>query len=405
MARQHVVIDWPLTPYTGWGNYGIQLTQALLQRGRETPLPSYANDHTPFCDPLWLSRLRDLEHQAGELRRQLAELPAGAQLATSARLCLSPMGNAIEPPRLVARHQVGVTFFECSRFAPQFLQNLQAYDLVVAGSRWNAELLGQLAPGVPVELVHQGIDASRFNPVPVPRLLQPSLVIFSGGKLEARKGQDIVVAAFAELLRSHPDAVLVVAWGNVGGVALSTIADMPHTQGAPAQATSRGLGAWLEANGIPPANLVVLPPLVNLQLPNLIKQADVAVFASRCEGGTNLMAMETLACGVPTVLSANTGHLDLLELGLPHALPVGASGLGRVSEAITRPYGGDPLGLWGESDPAEIAAHWRAMAADKAAWRQRGLQGAGPFGERFSWSASMARLLSSLQQRGLLDPA
>jgi len=404
MARQHVVIDWPLTPYTGWGNYGIQLTQALLQRGLETPLPAYGNDHTRFCDPLWLAKLRDLEHQAAPLREQLAQRPAGGVLDTSARLCVSPMGNAIDPPRLGARHQVGVTFFECSRFGPRHLHNLQAYDLVVAGSRWNAELLGQLAPGVAVALVHQGIDASRFNPIAVPRLLQRSLVIFSGGKLEARKGQDIVVAAFAELLRSHPDAVLMVAWGNVGGVALDTIADMPHVQGAPPQASATGLAAWLEANGIPTANLVVLPPLVNLQLPNLIKQADVAVFASRCEGGTNLMAMETLACGVPTVLSANTGHLDLLELGLPHALPVGAAGLGQVSEAITRPYGGDPLGLWGESDPAEIAAHWRRIAADKAAWRQRGLQGAAAF-DGWSWTASMGKLLSLLQQRGLLDPA
>ena len=48
------------------------------------------------------------------------------------------------------------------------------------------------------------------------------------------------------------------------------------------------------------ALMCVFPCLVNRQLPHLIT-ADVAVFASRCEGGTNLMAMETLACGVPTL--------------------------------------------------------------------------------------------------------
>ena len=42
-----------------------------------------------------------------------------------------------------------------------------------------------------------------------------------------------------------------------------------------------------------------LPCLVNRQLPHLIKQADVAVFASRCEGGNNLMAMETLPVVFP----------------------------------------------------------------------------------------------------------
>ena len=34
MAEQHALIDWPLTPYTGWGGYGIQLAQALLEQGR-----------------------------------------------------------------------------------------------------------------------------------------------------------------------------------------------------------------------------------------------------------------------------------------------------------------------------------------------------------------------------------
>ncbi len=38
-----------------------------------------------------------------------------------------------------------------------------------------------------------------------------------------------------------------------------------------------------------------------------------AVFANRAEGGTNLVAMECMACGVPTILSRNTGHLDLIE--------------------------------------------------------------------------------------------
>ena len=88
-----------------------------------------------------------------------------------------------------------------------------------------------------------------------------------------------------------------------------------------------------------------LPCVVNRQLPHLIKQADVAVFASRCEGGTNLMAMETLACGVPTLISANTGHLDLLAMGFGHALPMGQAGLGQVDSYFHRAYGNDPLGF------------------------------------------------------------
>ena len=32
MADRQALIDWPLTPYTGWGGYGIQLAQALLEQ-------------------------------------------------------------------------------------------------------------------------------------------------------------------------------------------------------------------------------------------------------------------------------------------------------------------------------------------------------------------------------------
>ena len=37
MADRQALIDWPLTPYTGWGGYGIQLAQALLEQRRYWP--------------------------------------------------------------------------------------------------------------------------------------------------------------------------------------------------------------------------------------------------------------------------------------------------------------------------------------------------------------------------------
>ena len=51
MAEQHALIDWPLTPYTGWGSYGIQLAQALLEQGHYVPacLPSMTAASTVIC--------------------------------------------------------------------------------------------------------------------------------------------------------------------------------------------------------------------------------------------------------------------------------------------------------------------------------------------------------------------
>ena len=398
MAEQHALIDWPLTPHTGWGNYGIQLAQALLEQGHYLPRLLAQNDRSQHCDLHWLDALQYLEDQSRPLMQQLAAAEGAGRLPvlTNAPLGFSPLGNHVPSPRFRAARHVGVTFFECSRFSARDVETLRNFDLVVSGSRWNQALLQR--QGVHrSRLVHQGVDTALFNPEPVPRLLKRSLVIFSGGKLENRKGQDIVIAAFRQLLRHYPDALLIAAWGNVGHVGLKTIAASPHVQGAPERGRADAISPWLAANGVPPANVFLLPCLVNRQLPHLIKQADVAVFASRCEGGTNLMAMETLACGVPTLISANTGHLDLLAMGFGHALPIGQRGVGRVAPSALNGYGGDPLGLWGETEPDELLQWWLRIAADRESWRRLGRDHAAAV-RSLSWRESMRRLLLLLEE-------
>ncbi|KZR79890.1 D-inositol-3-phosphate glycosyltransferase [Prochlorococcus marinus str. MIT 1342] len=392
------LIDWPLTPYTGWGNYGIQLAQALMDQGCYQPVLVAPNDRTKHCDLHWLAALEHLELGSKSICRSLEEATnkGSLPLPTSASVAFSPLGNVVPPPRCQAQRHVGVTFFECSDFSKQQLEILQAFDLVVTGSRWNQSLLTQLGISQ-AQLVHQGVDTGLFNPAPVPTLIKRSIVIFSGGKLETRKGQDIVIAAFRRLLGIHPDALLIAAWGNVGNVAIETIGCSPYVTGAPKEGRSKGIAAWLDANGVPDKNVWVLPCVVNRQLPNLIKQADVAVFASRCEGGTNLMAMETLACGVPTVVSANTGHLDLLDMGMGHCLSVGDSGVGCVNPDVVAPYGRDNGGFWGETDPEELLQCWLKVASEKGSWRQQGQQQAAAM-QSMSWNVSMKRLMNLLKE-------
>ena len=398
MAEQHALIDWPLTPYTGWGGYGIQLAQALLEQRKYWPRLLACNDRSSMCDLHWLDVLQYLENQSALLSQNVAAAEGAGALPfhTEAALGFSPLGNLVPEPRFTASKHVGVTFFECSRFSEKDLEILNKFDLVISGSRWNHTLLRR--QGIErAHLVHQGVDTAVFNPEPVPQLLRRSLIIFSGGKLENRKGQDIVIAAFRRLLVHCPDALLIAAWGNVGHIGLNTIAESPHVNGAPERGRVDSIGPWLKENGIPPSNVFLLPCVVNRQLPHLIKQADVAVFASRCEGGTNLMAMETLACGVPTLISANTGHLDLLAMGFGHALPMGQSGSGQVDPRVHRAYGGDPLGLWGETDPEELLSWWLRIAANREEWRCDGRKHAHAV-KSLSWRESMRKLLMLVEE-------
>ena len=105
------------------------------------------------------------------------------------------------------------------------------------------------------------------------------------------------------------------------------------------------------------------------------------------------MAMETLACGVPTLISANTGHLDLLAMGLGHALPMSQSTLSQVDPQVQRAYGDGSLDLWGETDPDELFAWWLRIAANRSQWTDVGFRHATAF-RSLSWRESMRKLLS-----------
>ena len=100
--------------------------------------------------------------------------------------------------------------------------------------------------------------------------------------------------------------------------------------------------AWAVANGLNPDQVLDLGALPNAELPRLYREMDVGVFPNRCEGGTNLVAMECMGCGVPLVISSNTGHLDLIAAD--RCIP--------LRRQVVVP-GDDHLG-WGESDVEEI---------------------------------------------------
>jgi glycosyltransferase involved in cell wall biosynthesis len=111
---------------------------------------------------------------------------------------------------------------------------------------------------------------------------------------------------------------------------------------------------------------------------------DVALFPNRAEGGTNLVAMECMACGVPVILSRNTGHLDLITDD--NCFPLEAQ---RQRPELWNGIGDVPG--WRESDVEEVVARLEQVFADRAEARRRGLCGAEMMAGR-SWAARAQRL-------------
>src|SRR6202000_2776686 len=102
------------------------------------------------------------------------------------------------------------------------------------------------------------------------------------------------------------------------------------------------------------------------------------------EGGTNLVAMEAMACGLPTILSANSGHLDLIAdrncYPLRRQTPISVAGCEG----------------WHESDPEEIVETLEAIYQDRAEAKARGLRAAEEM-QRLTWGHQLDLLAETIR--------
>jgi glycosyltransferase involved in cell wall biosynthesis len=383
VVMDRLTFGWGVSSFFGWGVYGMNLALQLSATRPEIALtcavPFAASD--VVLDPLRERVIADLARRSAPLWRKLAGARASGADALLAPVLLALGKNLAPAPcagvELHGRPSIGVAFIE---EVPARLCAVRAageFALIVAGSSWNERILRD--QGVTnVVTVPQGVDTAIFHPAPKANLFPGRFVVFSGGKLEFRKGQDIVLRAFKAFHDRHKEALLLCAWG-------SPWPDLARQLGCPLAADgSPEIVRWAVENGIPAQAIVPVGPTPNIAMAHVIREADVALFPNRCEGGTNLAAMECMACGVMTVLSDNTGHRDLIKN------PAGVR-LGEQRRVESRSF--DTTG-WGESDPDEIAERL------EMAWVER-VPAAG-FGDlaRFlapnDWPTQIGRLMAEI---------
>lgn len=256
-----------------------------------------------------------------------------ALTANGTRPLDAPLLNSIADKRnlpfinLRGTRTVGYTFFEENIFQPDWIENARRhFDLVATGSSWCTDVL----KGYGLANVHtvlQGIDRRLFFPAPPGsplaerEYLRDAFVIFSGGKFELRKGQDLVIRAVKVMQDRHKDVLLVNSWYNMWQQSFDTMQRSPHLKFPSASGNYfQVMTALLQFNGLDPARTLTLAPRNNALMARIYRNTDVGLFPNRCEGGTNLVLMEYMACGKPVVASAATGHADVVNAF--NALPI-----------------------------------------------------------------------------------
>jgi tetratricopeptide (TPR) repeat protein/glycosyltransferase involved in cell wall biosynthesis len=388
---QALGVGWQINPTLGWGVYGLNLTLQLLRHADWQPVLLLPPVMRAIANPLHRWQLQALlaaqRHMHPFDRRLNRQLCFPVLYALSSDFTTTQEMQAIDSPQ-----KIGVVFFENTELSPVAVDRAKRYDLIVAGSSWNAQILKRY--GIEsVAMVPQGIDPTVFHPAPRSTLLKDRFVIFSGGKLEYRKGQDIVIAAFRQFRDRHPEALLMVAWHNYWTQFMNGLDRAGHVIGLPSVGAQGQLHLtdWLAKNGIPPEAVMDLGLTSNAAMGQILQAADVAVFPNRAEGGTNLVAMEALACGIPTILSVNTGHLDLIndlindEICYPlrQQHPV----------APTAQFPG--VAGWGESEVDEVIERLEQVYGDRSSAARKGIAAA-QFMQDWTWEKQTQRLLNAI---------
>ena len=125
-----------------------------------------------------------------------------------------------------------------------------------------------------------------------------------------------------------------------------------------------------------------------------MREANVAVFTNRCEGGTNLVAMEAMACGLPTIISKNSGHLDIIDSA--HCYPLETQS---AVQPIAALFNGFDAPYWGESDVGEVVHQLQVVYDNYSEAKEKGKKAAA-FMSNYSWGNQIKKVVDALEAAG-----
>lgn len=278
----------------------------------------------------------------------------------------------------------GYVFFE-NELTERSIENSKRYDLIIAGSTWGRDKLKEKGI-LNNEVLVQGIDPELFYPIKEEKG-GDSFCIFSGGKFEFRKGQDIILAALKIIQARHKNIILINTWFNYLSETMATMARSPHIKyEIKGRTWQEMMNHIYRLNGLDPERIITCPVISHTGLRQIFAHTDIGVFPNRCEGGTNLALMEYMACGKPVIAANATGHKDVVNED-------NAILLNNLGDIFLDDEEGRTVAIWKEPDLEELVETIEYAYRHREKIRDIGKNGARDLKE-YTWEKSADRLLS-----------
>lgn len=244
----------------------------------------------------------------------------------------------------------------------QFVRSIDV--LTYLGEFTRHRLLPGIPPNVEMQQLTGGVDPQHFRPMPLAgAAIRDQLriadrpVVVSASRLVPRKGQDVLLRAWPQLLRRHPDAVLLV------------VGDGPHGPHLARLMTELGLRDHVRFTG----------SVDDATLPSVLNAGQI--FALPCRTvwkglqpeGLGLSILEASSVGLPVVVGRSGGAPDAVQDGRTGLLVEG-------------------------TDEAAIVEALDTLLAHSAVARRMGSAGREWVAARWSWDVMADHLLSSFRE-------
>ena len=312
----------------GWGGgltSAADVSLGLAERGHEVIL---------VCHP----RSAIHEQLRDDSRLRLVPVAIRAEINPYRVLQLSRLNRRVCPDLVLADKRKDVKLSVTARWlggdfpivhrhgAPSALRDSLIYrfywgrhvQTLIVNSHTMRERMLEKAPWlerVDIRVIHNGKDLSRYHPMPEERdrvratlgIPEDAFVVCFHGMAQPRKRIEVLVQGIAGLTGDLNVHGLVIG----GGPSLPDLQELARETRAPVTFTG-----------------------VRTDIPELLSAADAAAHLSIAEGFSNSV-IESMACGLPMIVSDATSHSEQVEHEV-HGLLVPAGDPNAVAAAIRR---------------------------------------------------------------------
>ena len=278
-------IRGPLSTQIGYAHVSFNVAKALHAQGTKVayfPIgqPQLTTNDVELLQT-WLNNQATFDYKAPSLlvwhEFALGEFAAGSPLAA-------------------------YPFFEMNRLDARRVHHLKYPDIIFTASQWAKEVLAQY--NISSSVVPVGVDRDIFYSKSAEPKDGPTTFI-NLGKLEIRKGHDILHEAFNRAFSPADNVNLIVSWNNPF---------VPEGE----------MREWVQMYKNTPLgnkiNFVGYAP-TDYALADLIRAADCMVAPTRAEGAC-LPLLQALSCGLEVITTNYSAHTEFCHRGNAHLVNI-----------------------------------------------------------------------------------